>query len=61
MVDEITIKKKDYLELKEKAEMFDRYIETEELSDEEIKQMKKAMKGPFLREEEFLKRHPELE
>jgi len=61
MVEEITIKKKDYLELKEKAEMFDRYIETEELSDEESKQIKKAMKGPFISEEEFLKRHPELE
>ena len=60
MDDTIRIAKKEYNELKEKAELFDQYIETEELTKEELKQIKEAMKGPFITKEEFLKKHPEL-
>ncbi len=43
-----------------KTSLFDKYIETDELSKDELDQTKKALKGPFLTKSEFLKRHPEL-
>lgn len=56
----IAISKDEYDLLKTKADLFDRFIETEELSKEELEQIKKAMKGPFLSKSEFLKRHKDL-
>ncbi len=35
-------------------------FEYEELTEEEMKQIEKAMQGPFMSESEFLKKHPEL-
>jgi hypothetical protein len=57
----IMIPRDEYMELKEKAELFDRYIETDEFSKDEITKIRKALKGPFITEAEFLKKHPELE
>jgi hypothetical protein len=56
----ITIPKDEYDLLKSKASLFDQYVETEELTDEELLKVRKALKGPFLAKTEFLKRHPEL-
>ncbi|MBD3259501.1 hypothetical protein GF371_02610 [Candidatus Woesearchaeota archaeon] len=56
----VSIPKDEYDELVKKAVLFDHYIETEELTAEELKKVKEALKGPFLTKEEFLKRHPEL-
>ena len=56
----ISISKEEYDELVQKASLFDHYIETEELTSEEINKIKQAMKGPFLTKSEFIKRHPEL-
>jgi len=60
MTDSITIPRDEYDSLKERASLFDHYVETEELSKEELKQIRKALKGPFLSKSEFLKRHPHL-
>ncbi len=46
--------------LKNKADLFDHFITSEELGKEELVKIKKAMKGPFLTKPEFLKRHPHL-
>lgn len=56
----ISIPKEEYEALMIKATLFDKYVETEELTKEELKQIKEALKGPFLTKAEFLKRHPEL-
>jgi len=56
----ISIPKEEYDELVQKASLFDHYVETEELTSEEFKKIKQAMKGPFLTKSEFLKRYPEL-
>jgi len=56
----ITIPKEEYEKLKSKAELFEHYVETEVLNREELKQIKEALKGPFLTKTEFLKKHPEL-
>jgi len=56
----IAIPKDEYDLLKHKAELFDHFIETEELSEAELDKIKKAMKGPFLTKSTFLKKHPEL-
>lgn len=56
----VIIPKEEYDELIKKATFFEHYIETEELTKEELKEIKKAMKGPFLTKSEFLKKHPEL-
>ncbi len=60
MSESMIIPKDEYDILKNKANLFDRYIKTEELSKEELKKIKKAMKGPFLTKSEFLRRHTEL-
>jgi len=56
----VSIPKDEYDLLKTKAELFDHFVETEELSDEELAKIKKAMKGPFLTKSQFLKKHPHL-
>ncbi len=56
----VSIPKDEYDELVKKAALFDHYVETEELTNEELKKVTEAMKGPFLTKSEFLKRHPEL-
>jgi len=60
MSETITIPKQEYNQLKNKANLFDHYIETEELSSEELRQIKKGLKGPFMNKSQFLKKHPEL-
>lgn len=54
------IPKEEYDLLRNKADLFDHFVETEELSDEELADIKKALKGPFLTKAEFLKRHKDL-
>ena len=56
----IVIPKQEYDLLKQKADLFDKFVESEELTDEELVQVHEALKGPFLTKSEFLKRHPEL-
>ena len=56
----VIISKEEYDTIKSKADLFDQFIETEELSKEELAKIKKAMKGPFLTKSEFLKRHSDL-
>ena len=60
MSESIAIPQEEYDLLKNKAKLFDHFIETEELSKEELKKIKKAMKGPFLSKSEFLKKHSDL-
>ncbi|HLD19322.1 MAG TPA: hypothetical protein VJB90_04925 [Candidatus Nanoarchaeia archaeon] len=54
----VTISTSRYQKLKQKAELFDQFIETEKLSKREMMKIKEALKGPFLNEEEFQKKHP---
>ena len=54
------IPKDEYDLLRHKADLFDHFVEVEELSKEELAQVKKALKGPFLTKSEFLKRHKYL-
>ena len=56
----VMIPKDEYDMLKSKADLFDRFVETEELSKDEISAINKALKGNLLTKSEFLKRHPEL-
>ena len=56
----VSVSKEEYDELVKKARLFDHYVETEELSAEELRRVKEAMKGPFLTKSEFLKKHTEL-
>lgn len=56
----ITISSKEYKLLKYKSKVFDHFIETEQLSKDEIDKIRIALKGPFVSEEEFIKRHPEI-
>lgn len=55
------LSKKEYELLKNKADLFDKYIETEELSKKELEEIKSALKGNFLTKNEFLKRHKDLQ
>jgi|TARA_Y100000310_G_scaffold309740_1_gene354181 hypothetical protein len=57
MKDAITISKQEYDTLKNKADLFDHIIEIEELSEEELSHVKKALKGPFITKSDFLKKH----
>tara|TARA_Y100000294_G_scaffold125461_1_gene116875 strand:+ start:1155 stop:1343 length:189 start_codon:yes stop_codon:yes gene_type:complete len=57
----ITIPKREYNSLKKKATLFEHYVESESLSEEELTHIKKSLKGPFLSKSEFLRRHPHLE
>lgn len=56
----ITIPKEEYDLLKNKAELFDHFLETEELSKEELAGIRKALKGHLLTKSEFLRRHKYL-
>ena len=57
MAETVEIAKNEYDILKNKADLFDHFIETEELSKEELNQVKKALKGPFLTKSAFLSKH----
>lgn len=56
----ITIPQDEYNLLKNKAELFDHYVETEELKDDELARIKLALKGNFYSKEDFLKKHKYL-
>ena len=60
MEDTISLSMDEYEELLRKASFFDHYIETEELTKDELKAIKEALKGSFMTKKEFLKKHPEL-
>jgi hypothetical protein len=60
MAESVTIPKDEYDLLKKKADLFDHFIETEELSKKELAKVKKALRGPFMTMSEFLKKHPQL-
>jgi K+/H+ antiporter YhaU regulatory subunit KhtT len=60
MVTRVTLRKEEYEMLRTKAELFDHLVETDEITDEELAKVKKALRGPFLKKTEFLKKHPEL-
>ena len=60
MSESITIPREEYDFLKQRSNLFEQYIEIEELSKTELAQIKKALKGPFLSKAEFQKRHPHL-
>ena len=57
----IQIPKEKYEELKQKAEEFDKIVETEGLTREELDRLETARKTPLLTKEQFLKKHPDLE
>lgn len=57
----IILPKQEYDKLVSKAALFDHYVETEELTEEEFSNVREALNGPLLTKAEFLKRHPELE
>lgn len=56
----VTLPKDEFDVIANKARLFEHYVETEELPATELKQIKKALKGPFLSKKTFLKKHPEL-
>ena len=56
----VVIPKDEYDLLRNKAELFDHFVETEDLSKDELAKIEKALKGPFLTKAEFLKRHKDL-
>lgn len=60
MSESIAVPKDEYDLLKHKADLFDHFIETEELSKEDLEKIKKAMRGPFLSKGDFLKKHSDL-
>jgi hypothetical protein len=60
MSDSIVISRDEYDSLRSKAELFDHFIETEELNTTELKNIKTALKGPFLGKNEFLKKRKHL-
>ncbi len=60
MVTTVSIPKDEYDELVRKAKLFQHFVETEEISKEDLSKIKAALKGPFMTKFEFLKRHSEL-
>ena len=60
MNETVIIPKEEYDLIKTKADLFDHFIEIEELDKKELAQIKKAMKGPLLTKSQFLKRHKYL-
>ena len=60
MTETITLPKDEFDVIVNKAKLFEHYVETEELPRAELKQIKKALEGPFLSKKAFLKKHPEL-
>lgn len=57
----VEIPQSEYNELLKKAKILESIIDTEALTSEELKRLKKARMGPSITEDEFLKRHPELQ
>jgi len=60
MSDTVAVPKQEYELLKRKADLFDHYVETEELDAAELHIIQNALKGPFLSKTAFLKKHPEV-
>ncbi|MBI3412740.1 MAG: hypothetical protein HY051_01500 [Candidatus Aenigmarchaeota archaeon] len=60
MAETITIPRREYEDLKKKADIFNTIVETERLSATELRRLEKARRGSSITEGEFLKRHPEL-
>ena len=56
----VCLPKTEYDELLKKANLFDHYVEVEELSATELIEIEKVLKGSFLTKFEFIKRHAEL-
>jgi len=56
----VSIPREEYDFLKKKADLFDRFVESEELDKEDLAKIRKALKGPFLSKSEFLKRHSDI-
>jgi len=61
MEEKVSIPKKEYETLMYKSSMYDEIVETEEFTKEDLERLEKARLGKSFTEEEFLKRHPELE
>lgn len=57
----ISIPKEEYETLVHKSAIYDQIVESEELTKEEIERLEQARLGKSLTEEEFKKKHPELE
>ena len=57
----VEISRSEYDKLLKKAKILERIMDTEGLTPEELKRLKKARLGPSITEDEFLKRHPELQ
>jgi len=60
MPETVTIKKEEYVELKKKAEEFDKIVDKEGLSEKELKEVIEAQREEGISEEEFSKKHSEL-
>ena len=56
----VIIPKEEYDLIRTKAELFDHFVEVEEISKEDLIKVQTALKGPFMTKSEFLRRHPEL-
>ena len=56
----VVIPKQEYDDLRVKAELFEHYVQTEEINGRELSRIKRALKGPFIAQSEFLRRHPSL-
>lgn len=56
----IQVTKEKYEEMKHKAEEFDRIIEVEGLTKEELERLMRARQTPLLTKKEFIKKHSDL-
>ena len=57
----IEVPKRDYDQLKQKADVFDQIVETEEYTEKDLLRIAAAQKTPLLSKKEFLRRHPDIE
>ncbi len=57
----VEISRNEYDDLLKKAKVLEKITDTEGLTPEELDRLKKARLGPGITEDEFLKRHPELQ
>lgn len=55
MSDTVVLSRDEYDILRSKAELFEHFVATEELSASELKKIDMALKGSFISKEEFLK------
>ncbi len=60
MAETITIPRREYEDLKKKADILNTIVETEQLSATELRRLERARRGASITEGEFLKRHPEM-